>query len=50
MTAVPFGLIGGLVGLLTPVFDHYVLSKIPAKDRVVYLKKVLKKRSIKPGM
>jgi hypothetical protein len=42
--AVPFGLLGGLIGLLAPAYDEYELKKIPADSKTNYLKKVFKKK------
>jgi hypothetical protein len=44
--ALPFGLIGGLVGMLSPDYDDYDLSKVTKDYRLEMLKKILKKNKV----
>jgi hypothetical protein len=45
--ALPFGLFGGLIGLLSPDYDDYDLSKINKDYKPSMLKNILKKNRIK---
>jgi hypothetical protein len=44
--AVPFSLVGGLIGLLAPTYDYYDINKISVNYKASYLKEVLKKKKI----
>ena len=46
LISVPFGLVGGLIGLLAPTYHYYDINKIPANYKANYLKEVLKKKKI----
>ncbi len=46
ITSIPFGLIGGLFGLLSPKYDDYDISKISKENKYRYLKNVFREKSV----
>jgi hypothetical protein len=47
MTAVSFGLVGGLVGLLSPYYDDYDIYKVRNELKSAYIKKIFYKNRIR---
>jgi hypothetical protein len=45
--SVPFGLIGGVFGLLSPKYDDYELNKTPDEGKRMYLNKIFNEHRLK---
>lgn len=45
--AVPFGLLGGLIGLLSPKYDDFEIYKIKSENKEKYLLKIFNKYRLK---